>query len=526
MAKHKRTQRRPVTVADATESADWGRFRQASSAGRSPFRAATRPVAWSAVVSAAVLTIAVGPAHAAPGDTVGDATQVPNAGARPVPSGALQMPGGALAAAAPQLSSLAQQVTAAQTELESMGEQLKQVRDSRAEAMTKLAQADRDWRATTDRLKEAEQRAQDDAAAAYKATIGLPPAITSDLRNFGALSPGSKDDIPGVPAFRELRNAQEAERAKYQAYTEAIKAEQDLATEYLAKQAAYKQREQAYLTLRQQHAAELAKIEQEREAREQRLGEQYVGDGSLNGVAGKEAMDAVRKALAQLGKPYVWGAEGPDAFDCSGLVWYSYFYGAHRNLPRVAKDQYYGTRGQTVSRYALLPGDLIFFATNPNDWTTVHHVGIYLGGQKMIHAPHTGDVVKISTVWWSEFFSATRVVPALAGPPTGNGAVPPPATGGNPGTGQTGSQPPSTSNPPPSTSNPPSSPSPTPSSPSPTPSSPSPTPSSPSPTPSSPSPTPSSPSPTPSTSTPASGTSDTSESPSPAPSAAAAASGS
>jgi cell wall-associated NlpC family hydrolase len=395
------------------------------------------------MISAAVLAVAVGPVQAAPADD--PKSQIPNTGADPVPSGELQLPGGLTPPAAPQLSPLAQRMVAEQTRLEQMGEQLKQKALDHASARTNLALADREWRAASERLAEAERKAQDDAAKAYKAAAELPPDLGSNLRNLGALSAVPDDDPPGFGSVRDLIRAQQEERDRYQAYSEAIKTEQMLASEYLALQAEFKKREAAYLALRQQHADQLAEIEREREAREQRIGEQYIRNGALNGFgANPRALEAVKVALKQLGDPYVWGAEGPNSFDCSGLMWYSYYHGAQYSLPRVAKDQYYATRSRTVSRYALLPGDLIFFASNPNDWTTVHHVGMYLGKGKMIHAPHTGDVVKIATVWWSEFFAATRVLPEVVAP-GGNGSTPPPSggNGSTPSPGN-GSKPPPT----------------------------------------------------------------------------------
>jgi cell wall-associated NlpC family hydrolase len=93
-------------------------------------------------------------------------------------------------------------------------------------------------------------------------------------------------------------------------------------------------------------------------------------------------------AMAELGKPYVWGAAGPNYFDCSGLVMYVYAQ-VGVSLPHNAAAQYgYGT---PVSYNDLQPGDLVFFEG-------LGHVGIYIGGGQFIHAPHTGDVVKISSL--------------------------------------------------------------------------------------------------------------------------------
>lgn len=92
-------------------------------------------------------------------------------------------------------------------------------------------------------------------------------------------------------------------------------------------------------------------------------------------------------AMAQLGKPYVWGATGPNSFDCSGFVQYV-FRQAGVSLPRVTSSQ--ENVGTAVSVSQLAPGDLVFWGS-PS-----YHVGIYIGGGQYIHAPQTGDVVKVA----------------------------------------------------------------------------------------------------------------------------------
>ena len=143
-------------------------------------------------------------------------------------------------------------------------------------------------------------------------------------------------------------------------------------------------------------------------------------------VADPRALKAVQYALAQLGDQYVWAAEGPDQFDCSGLMWAAYRSAGYQ-LARVARDQYYTTRSRSVDRYSLLPGDLVFFASG-SSWTTIHHVGMYIGGGKMVHAPNSNEVVKVSTVWWSRFYAATRIFGAVPGPNTTPTATTPPTT--------------------------------------------------------------------------------------------------
>jgi peptidoglycan DL-endopeptidase CwlO len=101
------------------------------------------------------------------------------------------------------------------------------------------------------------------------------------------------------------------------------------------------------------------------------------------------AQVAVDTALAQRGKPYVWAAEGPGSYDCSGLVVYA-FRAAGIGLPHSSRMQ--SGMGTPVSRSQLQPGDLVFF------YSPVSHVGIYIGGGQMVHAPTFGDVVKIAGV--------------------------------------------------------------------------------------------------------------------------------
>lgn len=102
-----------------------------------------------------------------------------------------------------------------------------------------------------------------------------------------------------------------------------------------------------------------------------------------------------------LGTPYVWGANGPENFDCSGFTKYVYAHFGVR-LPRVSGEQ--AQTGEYVSKSNLQPGDLVFFGS------PVHHVGIYVGNDSYIHAPRTGDVVKISTLSSrSDYVSARRV---------------------------------------------------------------------------------------------------------------------
>ncbi|WP_328397430.1 NlpC/P60 family protein [Streptomyces sp. NBC_00390] len=112
------------------------------------------------------------------------------------------------------------------------------------------------------------------------------------------------------------------------------------------------------------------------------------------------AAQAIAFAYGALGKPYVWGATGPNAFDCSGLVqaaWRS----AGVSLPRTTYTQI--NAGRRVARSQLAPGDLVFF------YSGISHVGLYIGGGQMIHAPRPGAPVRVAPIDEMPFAGATRV---------------------------------------------------------------------------------------------------------------------
>jgi cell wall-associated NlpC family hydrolase len=112
------------------------------------------------------------------------------------------------------------------------------------------------------------------------------------------------------------------------------------------------------------------------------------------------AAAAVSYAYQKLGSPYVWGATGPNAFDCSGLVQAAYN-SAGVSLPRTTYAQI--NAGQRVSRDELRPGDLVFF------YSGISHVGIYVGDGQMIHAPNPTAPVRLAPIDQMPFAGATRV---------------------------------------------------------------------------------------------------------------------
>ncbi|MEV6650403.1 NlpC/P60 family protein [Streptomyces sp. NPDC051219] len=111
------------------------------------------------------------------------------------------------------------------------------------------------------------------------------------------------------------------------------------------------------------------------------------------------AAQAVSYAYGALGKPYVWGATGPSAFDCSGLT-QAAWRAAGVSLPRTTYTQI--NAGQRISRSQLAPGDLVFF------YSGISHVGLYIGGGQMIHAPRPGAPVRVAPIDEMPYAGATR----------------------------------------------------------------------------------------------------------------------
>ncbi|GGM64964.1 hypothetical protein GCM10010106_08640 [Thermopolyspora flexuosa] len=140
---------------------------------------------------------------------------------------------------------------------------------------------------------------------------------------------------------------------------------------------------------------EVEKLVREQERLLRRLGTYKTGDPNSAGMrytgpASGNARVALQFAFAQIGKPYRYGGTGPGAWDCSGLT-QAAWRAAGVELPRTTTQQWAWGASRRVPLDALQPGDLVFSRS-------LGHVGLYIGGGKMVHAPRTGDVVKITTL--------------------------------------------------------------------------------------------------------------------------------
>jgi cell wall-associated NlpC family hydrolase len=239
-------------------------------------------------------------------------------------------------------------------------------------------------------------------------------SIDDFLARVDATSRVSEQDARIVSEIRAVR----AEVKKREAELEQAHAEQEEVVADLERRKAEIEarlaERQAMLATIKEEIARIQEEERRRQARlqaeaEERLADQQAsaptpvssgGGGGGNPPPSKYG-GVVGVAMQFLGVPYVWGGASPSGFDCSGLVMYA-FAQVGVSLPHNAAMQYaYGT---PVSRSALAPGDVVFF-------NGLGHNGIYIGGGQFIHAPHTGDVVKISSMgdsWYASTYVGAR----------------------------------------------------------------------------------------------------------------------
>jgi cell wall-associated NlpC family hydrolase len=204
-------------------------------------------------------------------------------------------------------------------------------------------------------------------------------------------------------SFRTEIKRREAELARAKSEQEQVIAEQAAKKATIESQLAERQKLLSSIRseierLKREEAEQQARLQAQAESRLNSSTEPapVAGGGNPVGHAG----GVVGIAMQYLGVPYVWGGASPSGFDCSGFTMYV-FAQVGISLPHNAAMQY--GYGSPVSRENLQPGDLVFF-------NGLGHMGLYIGGNQMIHAPHTGDVVKISSLtgWYAETYVGAR----------------------------------------------------------------------------------------------------------------------
>jgi peptidoglycan DL-endopeptidase CwlO len=460
-----------------------------------------RPIAYSVATAAAIAALfSPVPAFATPAvPQAPPAPAVPDAGSRPTALGTVALPGQTVrstptASAIPGSSTnpVLQKIEKGRAEIATLGDRLIQLGQDRDLAAGQLAAATERFQVAENALRQAQTDASTAAGDALRTAAAMPPgALDPGLVGLGDLTrlqQGSGSSSASAP--RQLESAQINAQVALDEQTTAAHTHATAVARYATLNATLVKKQAAQQKLELANRSVLQAAEISETAQDSRLGAGYLQGEAAGRGADPRAVQALEFALSQRGKPYVWSTEGPDTYDCSGLMWKSYQVAGFQ-LERVSRDQYWQTRDKVVDRYSLLPGDLLFFSYS-NSWRGIHHVAMYAGNGMMVEAPQTGLNVRLVPVRWTRLFQATRVFgsvegttpgPALGEPdpePTGTTHTPSPTT-----------KPPSS----PATTKPPSSP---PSHPSTTPSTPT---HSPSGTPSSSSPTPT-PGPSSSTATP------------------------
>ncbi|MBD2892604.1 hypothetical protein amrb99_15140 [Actinomadura sp. RB99] len=298
------------------------------------------------------------------------------------------------------------ELTAQQRKLANQAEQLSEQYNGLRERLKQAQRAAQVSKASAQRQKAALDQAQTKlaqvAADAYKndtvdptvnfASSGDPQAVLDQSATLNYFANQNSSRVTQL-----LQTMQAAERARKSAEARASQVRQ------LTAEASKKRKELQ---------AKLKKVERQL-GKSTSTGKTGPAPNVSSGGASAKAMGAVRAALSQLGVPYSWGggtASGPSygtaqganikGFDCSGLTLYAYAQ-VGISLGHYTGSQY--SAGTHVSQSQLKPGDLVFF------YSDLHHMGMYIGNGKMVHAPQTGDVVKIAPIAGRPFAGGVRL---------------------------------------------------------------------------------------------------------------------
>jgi cell wall-associated NlpC family hydrolase len=395
---------------------------------RGPVRALATVLLSAALLASATLTAPAALARPAdPGPPVpvpGPSLRAPGPGpARPGGGGARPAPPGDLASLRAEATRLRAKLDDQHRRLEVMAEDLEEAYARGVDLLADASQLDRRRAAAEKELAAVQAELDERARSSYMAGPGW----------FMSTLVGADDPADALARLPLQRAVLEADLALVDKVTQA-KAKLDSTRARLSDRLVAQARGAEQLDAKRAKAERLAAdierelrtmdrrvaamIEQDRRAEEVRQRAAFADYVSAartagtapirDGRASPAARKAVAVALAQLGSPYVWGAEGPSTFDCSGLTSFAYA-AAGVTIPRVSRAQYAAYAGmRSVDPFHLVPGDLVFFADNPGNPGTIHHVGMYIGKGMMVEAPYTGAVVRTSSIWRSSYAGAVR----------------------------------------------------------------------------------------------------------------------
>jgi cell wall-associated NlpC family hydrolase len=292
------------------------------------------------------------------------------------------------------------------TELDKIGYQIDALDETYAEAVNQQEDLQIEIDATIARIAELEAKLaamqEDLKAVAMSSTNSLSDMVRKKYLTSVALNTGAGntdalqgliDDLIKEKAKLEKQQKKASDLADYAAAR--LSAAEALASDYMARQAAA-ERELGSLLRSERQRREDAALSDAKSQAAKFAGSKYANVAAPSSRAGV----AIKAALSQLGVRYRFGAKSPgSAFDCSGLTSWAWEV-AGLGIPRTSRTQYAGL--PRIPTAAVQPGDLIFSGY------PIHHVGMYLGNGQYVHAPRTGDVVKISAVSWSRVVGVVR----------------------------------------------------------------------------------------------------------------------
>jgi cell wall-associated NlpC family hydrolase len=322
------------------------------------------------------------------------------------------LPGSSSADPRPTLAQVEARVNALNDKVDVAVEQYAQAKIELAAASRRSAVAQARVRAAQAKLDAVKRRMSAVAAAAYRSggadqfvqlvSTSTPQTFLDRAASLDRIAAGQRAQLAAAATARHRLASVQAEAAHEKAAQAAVA--KAMATQQAAIKSALAEQQRLLSSLKAEELRKLRAAQAAAKARAAAAARAASRSRSYdvptyNGPASGRAGVAVKAAYAQLGKPYQWGASGPNSFDCSGLTMWSWGK-AGVSLPHSSQAQY--GSGPHVSRGDLQPGDLVFFGS------PIHHVGIYIGGGRMISAPHTGDVVKIQDAFRSDYTGAVR----------------------------------------------------------------------------------------------------------------------
>lgn len=323
-----------------------------------------------------------------------------------------------LAAAKAKARQLADQVSALESRVEVAGEQLAQTREQLGQVVQRQISASQELESLSAAAEQSQQVTGERVRALYMG--GGQAGLYASVLDGASLA----DVISRMDAIgRILDHDRVVVDGDQQAVVQAQALQSELTrlttqqTELDAAARTAESKVQALLTERSQAldqaGAEVRRLTEEWQA--QQAAAAAARAAATLGTSGPRPTDlpapdtpagvALRAADSVRGVPYVYAGNGPDSFDCSGLTRWAYAK-AGVALPRTSREQWF--TGPHPSLGELQPGDLLFWAYDVGDPSTIHHVALYVGNGWMIHAPHTGDVVRYARVYLDGYIGATR----------------------------------------------------------------------------------------------------------------------